>query len=64
MLSAFIDEPLDNENDDKLGVKKELMALSEFIINCQTPMTIAIQGDWGTGKTSMMNMVLKNIQDK
>lgn len=22
-----------------------------------TPMTIAIQGDWGSGKTSIMNMV-------
>lgn len=64
MLSAYIDEPLKNEDDDKLGVKKELLALSEFIMNCQTPMTIAIQGDWGTGKTSMMNMVLKNIQNQ
>ena len=26
-------------------------------------MTISIQGDWGSGKTSMMNMIRTKIQD-
>ena len=32
-------------------------ALCSFIRSCETPMTISIQGDWGSGKTSMMNMM-------
>ena len=32
-------------------------ALKEFIQTCDTPMTVGLQGDWGSGKTSMMNML-------
>ena len=32
-------------------------ALADFVHSCETPMTIGIQGDWGTGKTSLMNML-------
>ena len=32
-------------------------ALSEFIHDCESPMTIGIQGDWGIGRTSLMNML-------
>jgi uridine kinase len=27
-------------------------------------MTIAIQGDWGSGKTSMMNMIQEQLDDR
>ena len=27
-------------------------------------MTIAIQGDWGSGKTSMMNMIREQLGDR
>lgn len=30
-------------------------ALASFIQSAQTPMTIALQGEWGSGKTSLMN---------
>lgn len=55
--------------DDKAS-KKDLFkiesytdGLAKFIKECKTPMTIAIQGDWGSGKTSMMNRLEKAIQD-
>ncbi len=35
--------------------------LSEFIRVCNTPMTISIQGSWGTGKTSIMNFIEENL---
>lgn len=47
---------------DQLGVKPYVEALQAFILSCGTPMTVAIQGDWGTGKTSMMRQIEKNIQ--
>ncbi len=53
--------------DDKFEIKNYVHGLRDFIIRCNTPMTIAIQGDWGTGKTSIMEMVIDDInscQDK
>jgi hypothetical protein len=44
-------------NADTLGVKDFANALATFIQDCETPMTIGIQGDWGLGKTSLMNMI-------
>ncbi|MBT3676078.1 MAG: hypothetical protein HOL09_08010 [Candidatus Marinimicrobia bacterium] len=42
---------------DELGVQDYARALSEFVKECETPMTIGIQGDWGIGKTSLLNMI-------
>lgn len=38
--------------------------MSAFILNSDTPMTISIQGDWGSGKTSMMNMIKEKISSE
>lgn len=46
---------------DSLNVQEYIDVLSNFITSCETPMTLAIQGDWGSGKTSMMNMVEKAL---
>ena len=43
--------------DDKFEIEPYVEGLAEFVEECDTPMTIAVQGDWGCGKTSMMNMV-------
>ncbi|MBC8343348.1 MAG: hypothetical protein H8E61_05165 [Bacteroidetes bacterium] len=42
---------------DQLGVNDYAYALYKFIIDCETPMTVGIQGDWGIGKTSLLNMI-------
>lgn len=42
---------------DVLNTRDYAEALAEFIKVCDTPMTIGIQGDWGMGKTSMLNMI-------
>ena len=44
---------------DKLGTEEQQKGLVEFMRHCSTPMTIAVQGDWGTGKTSMMRLLEK-----
>ncbi len=49
--------------EDALGLDRYFEGLSAFIMNCPTPMTIAIQGGWGSGKTSAMKMVRKRIED-
>jgi hypothetical protein len=50
------------ENDaardaDTLNLIPYAEALRDFIHDCETPLTIGIQGDWGTGRTSLMNML-------
>lgn len=46
---------------DRFGIEKYISGLCRFILGCPTPMTIAIQGDWGSGKTSVMQMVEKKL---
>lgn len=42
---------------DTLKLLPYARALRDFILQSDTPMSIGIQGDWGIGKTSMMNML-------
>ena len=46
---------------DEFGISNYVTGLCSFITDCDTPMTIAIQGDWGSGKTSVMEMVKDRI---
>lgn len=55
------DLPIEKMTDDNLQVNMYIDGLADFITSCQTPMTIALQGDWGTGKTSFMNLVIDQI---
>lgn len=58
------DIPLQNDQDDQLEVSKYSKGLIKFIENCQTPMTISIQGEWGSGKTSLINKLEDSLQNK
>lgn len=55
--SRLIDVPVQFREDESLGVGMYADILARFITSCETPITIGIQGDWGIGKTSMLNMV-------
>ena len=59
---GYPDRPVDSIKEDLFNVEVYVNALCSFIKNCETPMTISIQGDWGSGKTSMMNMMKANLQ--
>jgi len=45
---------------DTLNLLPYAEALRDFIHDCDMPMTIGIQGDWGIGRTSLMNMLRGN----
>lgn len=47
--------------DDLFEIGSYIDGLVGFIKECRTPMTISIQGTWGTGKTSVMRMVKHRI---
>lgn len=58
------DVPTENVEHDLFHINTYIDGLSTFIKECATPMTVSIQGDWGSGKTSMMNMICKKISDE
>lgn len=49
--------------EDLLQITAYTEALTEFIRNCAMPMTIAVQGSWGAGKTTVMNLVRKKLEN-
>ncbi|GAA1140196.1 KAP family P-loop NTPase fold protein [Ornithinicoccus hortensis] len=57
------DLPVGSERDDQLGISGYAAGLADFILRCPMPMTIAVQGDWGTGKTSTMSLVQGHLRD-
>ncbi len=63
MTSNVIDQPA-KADEDRLNMKAYADALTEFIANAQSPLTIALQGEWGSGKTSLMNALKQNLVDK
>lgn len=64
MMNGFTDKPTNSLGEDSFGVQQYITGLNDFIMECYTPMTIAIQGDWGSGKTSMMNMIREQLGDR
>ena len=52
---GVIDEPVSPGMEDSLGIKLHVNSLIKFIENTNTPITIGIQGEWGSGKTSLLN---------
>lgn len=52
--SNMTDLPLPPGGEDSLGAINYVQALANFISKVKTPMTISIQGPWGSGKTSFM----------
>ena len=48
---------------DEFEITPYINGLANFIKSCETPLTIAIQGEWGSGKTSIMNMVKNQLNN-
>ncbi len=63
-IFGYADHPIDKIEDDSLKMSDYVNGLSDFIKCCETPMTIAIKGEWGSGKTSLMRMIQNNFTKK
>ncbi|MBR5279410.1 MAG: hypothetical protein IKU26_00375, partial [Clostridia bacterium] len=60
VMTGLTDKPA---AEDVMGIQAYIDGLYNFITTCATPMTISIQGDWGTGKTSVMEMTKKKLEE-
>ena len=58
---GIVDQPNANFDTDSLNVKPHADALTNFIERCDTPITIGVQGEWGSGKTSLLNLIENNL---
>ncbi|TXH70772.1 MAG: hypothetical protein E6Q83_04430 [Thiothrix sp.] len=65
-MSGITDEPLSYRSSDKdtLGVDRYSQVLAEFVEQTNTPMSIGIQGEWGSGKTSLLNSIWGRLADR
>ncbi len=63
MKSSIIDVPRRHDQEDLFGIKIYQDALIQYIKLTDTPITIALQGEWGSGKTSLMNLLRWNLCD-
>ena len=61
MKSSIIDVPRKHTQEDLFGIQVYQDALIEYIKLTDTPITIALQGEWGSGKTSLMNLLRYNL---
>ena len=50
-----------SESVNDFGVEGYVKGLERFIEHAATPLTIALQGEWGSGKTSLMNRLYNDL---
>lgn len=64
-ISNLTDIPVnpnsDSNSKDLLKIERYIDALAEYIRYASTPTTLAIQGEWGSGKTSLMNQLQEKL---
>lgn len=58
------DAPIENPNEDSFGFLPIARALARFFQNPDTtpPFTVALTGPWGTGKSSLMNLIRDQLK--
>lgn len=57
------DNDIKNINQDSLCYKALSETLEEIISTSETPLTIGLYGEWGSGKTSLMQMTKDLLKD-
>jgi len=64
MVKFIADKEIEDlYKEDLLETKKYANTLKDIIENSNGPLTIGIFGEWGSGKSSIINTVKKNIND-
>lgn len=63
---AATDKPVSLGDADYLGARRIAAGLTRFLTNAKTepPLTLAITGDWGSGKSSLMNYLFAHLKRK
>lgn len=62
-MVGIVDQALEVGGADDLDISSYHEALVDFIKKTDTPMTIGVQGEWGSGKTSLLNQIWSKLND-
>jgi hypothetical protein len=62
-MVGIVDEALSSDGEDALNIAPYKEALVDFIKRTDTPMTIGVQGEWGSGKTSLLNQIWNELDN-
>jgi hypothetical protein len=59
------DRPLEKGDPDPMNMRSIALAISRFLRNENTvpPLTISVTGEWGSGKSSLMNLLKADLTD-
>ncbi len=64
-FEMLADEPISKPDHDRLGRTIFAQALAKALISrTRDPMVIALQGTWGSGKTSLLNMTVASLEEQ
>lgn len=65
-MKYFTDKPIENNSDDLLGRASFSERVGETIYNfdAEDGLVIGLYGSWGSGKTSVVNMIVNHIEEK
>jgi len=63
-MASIVDKPKESTQSDLLEMEKYTDGLIQFIEHSATPITIGVQGEWGSGKTSLLNTIKQDLCDK
>lgn len=62
----FNDSPIERPEDDRYGITGFAHALADSVLGINEPMgtTIAINGPWGSGKSSAVNLIRSHLEER
>ncbi len=63
-ITSIPDIPKTPSQGDEFGIDKYEKGLKMFLEHTGTPITIALQGEWGSGKTSLMQSLQHDLCEK
>lgn len=64
MSNYFNDTPIETSEDDQYGINPFAVSLAKSIRSIKTPIgtTIALNGPWGSGKSSAVNLIRRELE--
>ena len=63
-MVGIVDQALEPGGVDSLEISSYHEALVDFIKQTDTPMTIGVQGEWGSGKTSLLYQIWSKLEQE
>lgn len=61
--STVVDMPLESAKEDLLNMMDYQEVLVDYLEHAKTPISISLQGEWGSGKTSLMKSIKNDLCD-